>query len=170
MKNDKLADGVIRPLTKADTALFRDHLFRLDAESRRNRFLGVVNDDYLARYPDRCCMNGASTVAYVENGIIRGVAELHPNDPDSGDRAEVAFSVDPGFRQRGIGSELFRRILAAARRQGIRQLRMNCHPQNEGMRALARKFHTDITIDRSGTLGRLSTSSAAEEISALSAA
>src|SRR5687767_15195424 len=102
MKNDDLADGVIRSLTKADIPLFRDHLFRLDAESRRNRFLGVVNDDYLALYPDRCCVSGASTVAYLENGIIRGVAELHPTDPDSEDTAEVAFSVEPGFRQRGI--------------------------------------------------------------------
>ncbi len=151
--------GTVRALTKADIPAFRDHLFRLDPDSRRNRFLGIINDDYLQQYPERCCDNGATVIAYVEDGVVHGVAELHPTDTDTPTptTAEVAFSVEPDYRRRGIGTELFGRILANARERGIEALRMNCHPQNHAMQALARKFSTDITIDRSGTIGWLRT-------------
>ena len=43
--HDPLIDGgVIRKLWISETDLYRDHLLRLDGESRRNRFGGAVAD------------------------------------------------------------------------------------------------------------------------------
>jgi GNAT superfamily N-acetyltransferase len=91
---------------------------------------------------------------------MRGVAEMHP-DKSEHSTAEVAFSVEPEFRRAGLGSELFRRLIALARELHIDQLRMNCHPQNREMQALARKFNADIEIDRAGNIGRIKTSKSA---------
>jgi GNAT superfamily N-acetyltransferase len=146
----------IRALTKADIPQLRDHLFRLDPASRRNRFLGIISDDYLSSYPERCCEGGVEAIGYFEDGVMRGVAEMHPDESENS-TAEVAFSVEPEFRRGGIGSELFGRLIKNARERHIDHLRMNCHPQNREMQALARKFQADIEIDRAGNIGRIKT-------------
>ena len=144
--------GRIRTLTKADIPQLRDHLFRLDPNSRRNRFLGNINDSTLSTYPERCCQNGAEAIGYFQDGVIRGVAEMHP-DAAEDSTAEVAFSVEPEFRRTGIGSELFRRLINQARERRIDHLRMNCHPQNREMQALARKFQAASRLTARATSG-----------------
>lgn len=155
--NSGSAEG-FRELTKAEVPQLRDHLLRLDARSRANRFLGAISDDSLSTYPERCCENGAVAIAYFEHGVLRGVAEMHPDKSPGDSTAEVAFSIEPDFRRRGIGSELFRRLISHARERRIDKLRMNCHHRNREMQALARKFRADIEIDRTGTIARISTS------------
>ena len=44
--------GVIRKLWVGEAAKFRDHMLRLDPESRRNRFAGGVSDDFVRKYAD----------------------------------------------------------------------------------------------------------------------
>ena len=46
--------GTLRELTGADAELHRDHLLRLDAEGRRERFNGVADDRFIDRYSRRC--------------------------------------------------------------------------------------------------------------------
>ena len=152
-------NGQIRTLTRADIPQLRDHLFRLDAISRRNRFLGNISDRSISTYPERCCENGAEAIGYFQDGVLRGVAEMHP-DAAEDSTAEVAFSVEPEFRRTGIGSELFGRLIGLARERRIDHLRLNCHPQNREMQALARKFQADIAIDRTGNVGRVKTRTA----------
>ena len=156
MKKPSDSEGEIRALTKADIPQLRDHLFRLDPISRRNRFLGNISDAYLATYPERCCEGAAEAIGYFQDGVMRGVAEMHPDEADVS-TAEVAFSVEPEFRRAGLGSELFGRLIRRARERRIDNLRMNCHPQNREMQALARKFRADIAIDRTGNVGQIKT-------------
>jgi RimJ/RimL family protein N-acetyltransferase len=156
MKKPSESGGEIRTLTKADIPQLRDHLFRLDPKSRSNRFLGNVSDSTLSTYPERCCEHGAEAIGYFQDGVMRGVAEMHPDGVEDS-TAEIAFSVEPEFRRTGIGSELFRRVIGHARERRIDHLRMNCHPQNREMQALARKFQADIAIDRTGNIGRIKT-------------
>ena len=47
-----LIDGVIRKLWIDRAGPYRDHLLRLDAESRRNRFGGAVSDEFIANYAE----------------------------------------------------------------------------------------------------------------------
>src|SRR5262245_38684357 len=127
--------GTIRKLFATDLPLFRDHLLRLDMETRHNRFVTAVNDLFLAQYAERCFGSGAIVLAYVEDGAVRGAAELHPAEGDDAFAAEAAFSVEPGFRRRGIGTALFRRVINAARNRGVERLRINCLAHNSAMQA-----------------------------------
>src|ERR1700733_7881724 len=44
--------GMIRKLWVGETAKYREHILRLDPETRRNRFAGGVSDDFVRRYVD----------------------------------------------------------------------------------------------------------------------
>ena len=58
---------------------------------------------------------------YFEDGVLRGVSELHPLGAMDVATAEAAFSVESDWQGQGIGSTLMERILAAAcaRRRGV---------------------------------------------------
>src|SRR3954454_7863209 len=49
---DILLEGVIRKMWIGEAHHYREHLLRLDAESRECRFGSAVSDDFLARYAD----------------------------------------------------------------------------------------------------------------------
>ena len=44
--------GVVRKLWIGETAKYREHVLRLDSESRRNRFAGGVSDEFVRNYVD----------------------------------------------------------------------------------------------------------------------
>ena len=69
--------GVVRRLWPAESAMFRDHLLRLDAVSRRMRFAHGVSDSFICGYADHMSETGALTYAYVEDGEVRAAAELN---------------------------------------------------------------------------------------------
>ena len=69
--------------------------------------------------------------------------------------AEAAFSVEEGYRRRGVGEKLFRRIQRAASNHGVETIEINCLPDNIGMRTLARKYKTHFTFEESALTGRL---------------
>ena len=115
----KIASSPIRILRHDELPLLRDHLSRLDPQSRRDRFHGSVNDTFIDNYIARCFGPKTITIAYVENDEVHGVAELH--EPISNDDLpELAFSVEANFRRRGVGSILFKTLLDEARRAGYR--------------------------------------------------
>ena len=112
-------DGLIRRLWPSDTAGFRDHLLRLDVDSRHSRFGGAVSDDFLVGYADRCFGIDDVIYGYLVDGVVRGAGELrgvgHNLPLGFGGSAEAAFSVEMDWRRRGVGSELMARIVRAAR-------------------------------------------------------
>lgn len=146
--------GTIRELAKSDQALHRDHLLRLDAEGRRDRFNGVADDDFIAAYSQRCFAGRTRVFAYVDaGGAVRGSAELHP--PTAGEPADIAFSVEDDFRRQGIASRLFEVVISAARYSRFRQLRITSTAMNLAMRALARKFGASFTFEAGEATGIL---------------
>lgn len=147
--------GTFRELSACDQALHRDHLIRLDAETRRDRFNGVADDAFIERYSARCFNGRTRLFAYIDaSGQIRGCAEIHP--PSRTTPADIAFSVEPEFRRRGIASKLFEAIIVAAGAQRIRTLRITSGAQNVAMRALARKFGASFSYDAGEATGLLS--------------
>jgi hypothetical protein len=144
----------IRILRQDELSLLRDHLLRLDPASRRDRFHGAVTDDFIKSYVARCFGPKTIVIAYVENDEVHGVAELH--EPSAGgELPELAVSVEVTFRRRGIGSILFRTLLAEARRAGYKRLRVTTGPQNEAMRALARKFGAHLHFEHGELAGTI---------------
>ncbi|UUP15968.1 GNAT family N-acetyltransferase [Nitratireductor thuwali] len=149
------ASGIVRRLRPSELPLFRDHLMRLDPESRRDRFNGAASDAFLERYAERCFREGATVVGYVEGMRVLGAAELHERpelDPPTG---EIAFSVEKKLQHCGIGSLLFKRLIAHARALGYTQLRVTTHPQNDAMRRLARKFKARLSFEEGETVGHI---------------
>ena len=142
----KPASGYVRTLTQQEVLpLLRDHLVRLDAESRHDRFNGFLDDSFIESYAARCADDGTVIIAYIENGVVRGAAELHP--PESPDwLPEIAFSVEAGVRRRGVGTSLFRLLIEEARTKGYKTLRITTGAENHAMRALARKFGADLAF------------------------
>src|ERR1700745_1345251 len=124
--------GYVRTLSQhEELPLLRDHLLRLDPESRHDRFNGYMDDSFIERYAARCAADGTIIVAYMENGIVRGAAELHPPEQSGDFLPEIAFSVEGSLRRRGVGSVLFERLIAEARWKGYRTLRVTTGAQNQ---------------------------------------
>lgn len=146
--------GTIRELSRPEQALHRDHLLRLDAEGRRDRFNGVADDRFITSYSERCFAGRTRVFALVDRGgAVRGTAELHP--PTGGEAADTAFSVEPDLRRMGIATRLFEAVIAAARYSRFRQLRITSTAGNLAMRALARKFGANFTFEAGEATGLL---------------
>ena len=99
---EPLADGgVIRKLWIGEAARYRDHLLRLDSESRHSRFGGGVSDDFIRNYVDTTFGLGSVVHGFFADGVLRGAAELRP--------------LGPRFRPRGRGRAEHRDRLAKPR-------------------------------------------------------
>jgi GNAT superfamily N-acetyltransferase len=148
--------GYVRTLSQyEELPLLRDHLLRLDSESRHDRFNGFLDDGFIERYAAKCAGDGTAIVAYMENGIVRGAAELHPPEQSDDWLPEIAFSVEACMRRRGVGSVLFKRLIAEARWKGYRRLRVTTGAQNHAMRALASKFGAHLVFAHGESTGTI---------------
>jgi GNAT superfamily N-acetyltransferase len=151
-----LARGNVRTLRQQEELpLLRDHLLRLDQESRHDRFHGFMDDGFIERYAAKCADDGTVIIAYFENGVVRGAAELHPPDHSPDALPEIAFSVEASVRRQGVGSILFRKLIAEARSKGYHSLRITTGAQNQAMRALANKFGAHLTFRRGESTGSI---------------
>jgi len=150
------ARGSVRTLRQQEELpLLRDHLLRLDPESRHDRFHGFMDDSFIERYAGKCADDGTVIIAYIEDGVVRGAAELHPPDQSPDALPEIAFSVEARVRRQGVGSILFKKLIAEARSKGYRSLRITTGAQNEAMRALARKFGANLTFRHGESTGTI---------------
>ena len=148
--------GTVRILSRQEELpLLRDHLLRLDRTSRHDRFHGFMDDSFIERYAEKCANDGTLIIAYIEDGVVRGAAELHPPDQSPDALPEIAFSVESSVRRQGVGSILFRKLIAEARFKGYRALRITTGAQNQAMRALARKFGANLTFRHGETTGTI---------------
>jgi GNAT superfamily N-acetyltransferase len=146
--------GIVRTLSRQEELpLLRDHLLRLDSQSRYNRFHGFLDDDLITRYAEKCARDGTVIVGYFEDGLVRGAAELHPPETSPELHPEIAFSVEAGFRRHGIGAILFRKLIEESRAKGYAVLRITTGAENDAMRALAKKFGAHLTFRHGESTG-----------------
>jgi hypothetical protein len=94
-------------------------------------------------------------VAYIQDGVVRGAAELHPPDQSPDSQPEIAFSVEASVRRQGVGSVLFEKLIAEARAKGYHSLRITTGAQNNAMRALANKFGAHLTFRHGESTGSI---------------
>jgi hypothetical protein len=148
--------AIVRTLRQQEELpLLRDHLLRLDRESRHDRFHGFMDDGFIERYAAKCADDGTMIVAYIEDGVVRGAAELHPPDQSPDSQPEIAFSVEASVRRQGVGSILFEKLIAEARAKGYHGLRITTGAQNNAMRALANKFGAHLTFRHGESTGSI---------------
>ncbi|MGE0750645.1 MAG: GNAT family N-acetyltransferase [Variibacter sp.] len=148
MTSDPLPPGgLIRKLLPADHVAYREHLLRLDPQSRRSRFSGAVSDEFIRNYA--ALSRNLDTVihGFFVDGELRGVAELRPLGDAFAQEAEAAFSIERSWQSHGVGAALLRRTLLSARNRRIRLLYMACLAENKVMQRLARKFDAELKFD-----------------------
>jgi GNAT superfamily N-acetyltransferase len=158
MRHDTIAGSTkscVRTLRREEIPMLRDHLLRLDGASRRDRFHGFIDDGFIERYAKKCANDGTIIIAYLQDGAVRGAAELHPPEQSPDSQPEIAFSVETSVRRRGVGSALFRYLIGEARAKGYRSLRITTGAQNEAMRALAHKFGANLTFRHGESTGSI---------------
>ena len=150
------AKGIVRTLRQhEELSLLRDHLRRLDHQSRHDRFHGFMDDSFIDRYAEKCANDGTLVIAYLEDGMVRGAAELHPPETSPDLLPEIAFSVEAGLRRHGVGSLLFQKLIEEARAKGYRVLRITTGAQNDAMHALANKFGAHLTFRHGESTGTI---------------
>jgi GNAT superfamily N-acetyltransferase len=152
-------NGTIRKLWLGETRKYRDHLLRLDDESRSRRFGGLVSDQHIRNHVEATKGFSAVLYGFFVDGMLRGAGELQILHPRFlGREAEAAFSVETPWQSHGIGSALLERLLLAARNRGVKFLHMACVADNKRMQQLARKFDAELSFDFGGVVGELETS------------
>ncbi|MDX2202073.1 MAG: GNAT family N-acetyltransferase [Hyphomicrobiaceae bacterium] len=155
MSDQHAAVGIYRRLWPSETDKFRDHLLRLDKESRRMRFAHAVADAFIDDYASRMTDFGSVVYGYVVEGKVRAAAELRRLGDGWGEEAEAAFSVERAFQDHGIGSELMGRVVRAARNRSIKRLYMSCLAENSKMQAIARKHEADLRFEYGEVIGEI---------------
>jgi GNAT superfamily N-acetyltransferase len=155
MHNVLVDGGAIRKLWLGEAAKYRDHLLRLDPESRRNRFGGAVSDEFIENFVELTLGLDAVIHGFFVDGMLRGAAELRTLGPALGHEAEAAFSIEKPWQSHGVGSELLERTLLAARNRGIKLLHMACLVNNARMIELARKFEAELKFDFGSVIGEV---------------
>lgn len=154
--NELLPDGgTIRKLWLGEADAYRDHLLRLDRESRYRRFSGAVADEVIARHAATIDEVGVVVYGFFVDGVMHGAAEFRHEGSLFSHQAEAAFSIEKPWQSHGVGTELLERTLLTARNRGITHLRMNCLPENQRMQQLARKFDAEFSFDFGSVVGEV---------------
>lgn len=134
-----------RKLLRPDAAALRAHLTRLPAEDLRARFLGVADRKVAQRHVAGIDWDRVVLVGGWRGETLRAVGELHrgPGAPE----AEAAITVEPAWQNRGVGGELLRRLVTAARNRGVRRVRLFCLADNARIRRIAARLGGALVED-----------------------
>lgn len=134
----------LRRLWARDAPAVLAHYLRLDACSRRRRFFAAIDDAALA---ERAALVGSPALPMVgglDGDALRALGEL---SLDGEGTAEVALSVEPAWRGRGVGTAILRRLVEKASNRGIRRIQARCLDDNRAMLQLARRAGAVIRND-----------------------
>ena len=98
---------------------YYEHLLRLDRQSRHARFGWAIDDYGIQAHCLRIATQGATVVVAKANDAVRAGIEIWPVSSDS---AEIVFSVESDWRNRGLASSLIRQAISEANKQNIASL------------------------------------------------
>jgi len=149
-----LPSGVFRRVRLDERAAVEAHFLRLGPQERRWRFQGLTSEASLLRHAAILTKPGPVVIGFFCDGVLRGLAELHPLE--GGSAGEAAFTVEGDWQKRGIGTELMRQSLEAAWRRGMRKVIVTCTVSNRMMRDLARGANFEIGVTGDEALGERS--------------
>lgn len=141
----RLPDGEpvnVRPIRPHDADALRDFFRGLSGQSRRNRFLGAVNElppCEIARFAGMDQPDQLALVAFVGRDryatiIAEAIYVIAPKST----RCEFAVSVTDAWQRRGLGTLLLRLVECRARLTGARHLFGDVLCTNDPMKGFAR--------------------------------
>ncbi len=132
---------LIRRLEADDRAVLAAHLIALPHEDRRTRFGGNVSDAAIRRHCDHLNLQETICFGAVDAiGDVVGAALGFTYGAADGRRpvAEIAVSVVPAYRRRGLGSDLVARVFDAVAANGADAAVFEFDPSNGAIKALVR--------------------------------
>lgn len=157
--DDQVRDGTfvhVRAIRPDDRERLHANFRRLSAETVRSRFLGAKGDlteDELDRYtriePERH-VGLVATVWDAGAEKIVGVGRYFVDEGDGPTRAEVAFTVDDAYQDRGIGTLLFDHLVEVAGRLGVDEVYADAFADNERMLGIFERSGLPMARSRQG--------------------
>jgi GNAT superfamily N-acetyltransferase len=131
-----------RPMEAHDIDRVQSYVRGLSQESRRNRFLGAVNElspTELKRLSDLDRVSSAMLITELQiAGASRMIGEARY--AMTGDKCEVALSVSDSWQRRGIGSALLELLERCACDLKAREIVAEAFESNEAVKRLTTKF------------------------------
>jgi len=137
---ERLRDGrlvTIRSIRPDDKGRVTDALLKVSSESLYRRTFSakrVLGDDELEQLTGVDFKNIVALVAVMsdeaQDRIVGGGRYIRAG---ASPKAEVAFLIDDAHQGLGIGSRIFKHLVAIARASGIVQFEAEVLPSNEGM-------------------------------------
>jgi ribosomal protein S18 acetylase RimI-like enzyme len=134
----------IRQLGVSDLPAVEQHLLGLGPTDRRARFLSYPTDAAITSYvrgidPSRTVLIGGFDLS----DRMVGLAEAHPTSTPNA--VEIAVSIDPTFRRRGLGQRLVASTLALAFARGMQLAEFVFAPTNCALAGLVQALGGRIT-------------------------
>ena len=114
-------------------------LLSLEREDLRLRFGYTPTEEIITTYVnDSWCKDGDQWFGMYDRSFDGVIATMHI--AMMGDSAaEIGFTVDKSFRNRGLGTKLFERATTWARAHDVEKLFMHCLSENKAVRSIAKK-------------------------------
>lgn len=134
----------VRPAGPGDDDVIQSYIRGLSPSSRRDRFLGALNElSAVELYRMTHSQPGSELALIVETvadgaRIVIGEARCVP--ADDGLSAEIALSVAEAWRRKTLGTQLIGILVRQARTLGVDHLVATVLHSNEAVKALARKM------------------------------
>ena len=134
----------IRPLRPDDVGIEREFVTGLSPESRHNRLLGGairITEEYVRRLTQLDWSREAALAAIVmldDTETIIGVAR-YAVEPD-GETCEFAIVIADAWQKRGIGRRMLEKLIAVAKRRGLKKMFGDTLATNESMLQLMRRL------------------------------
>jgi RimJ/RimL family protein N-acetyltransferase len=158
--SERLRDGrsmIIRAIRPEDKGLLVDALGKLSPESIYFRLFSArkgFTEDELKQAMSRIDFrNIVQLVAVLEKDggeeIVGGGRYVRLDPSETGQSAEVAFLIDDAHQGFGIGTRLFKHLLAIARGAGISQFEAEVLPSNKRMLKVFTR--SGLTVEQSAT-------------------
>lgn len=147
---------VYRKLWPSEVGKIEEHLLRLSPHDRQMRFCGGVSDARIRKYCKEIRWISATHLGCFVDGVLRGVACIIVLPEGFSVAAEIAFSVEAPFQNRGIGTVLVRKAISIARNRYIGTAYLFCLRENGKMRHIADKFDAEFTYVGADIEGKVS--------------
>jgi GNAT superfamily N-acetyltransferase len=132
----------VRPMGAHDMDYVQSYVRSLSPESRRNRFLGALNELSLAELKRLSNLDRASSSMLIAEVRIAGPPRMigEARYAMIGDRCEVALSVSDSWQRRGLGSALLEILESCACGLGACEIVAEALYSNEPIKRLTTKF------------------------------
>jgi hypothetical protein len=146
---------VFRPRSAGpqDARALINHFQRLSVVDRYNRFFSPQSDDALQRYVETFDWTRmVATVVFSEDKLV-GVAELGWGEKDAPQQAELALSVDLGFRYSGLATWLVSEVLQAGRRAGVQKIHASWLSGNDAIFKIIQGYGATISPSANHWIG-----------------